>query len=99
MFIEPLYKRNITLKIFTQYSYLHLIWLFTRYIAFTKNRTGRRLKGLTLQTLATEEVAVRGTWVCRKVTGVVQSTQVQENRPLVITHKIRFPCGEEKGRD
>ncbi len=59
----------------------------------------KQAEGLALQTLTTEEVTVWRTRICRKFTGVIQSTQVQENRPLMIAHKIRFPCGEEKEWD
>lgn len=40
-------------------------------IYVTQNRAGRWFKGLTLQTLAIDEVSVGGAWISGEVTGAV----------------------------
>lgn len=60
-------------------------------LSLTQNRAGGGFEGLTLQALSVQEVVVGGAGVGCEVAGAVESAQVQEHRPLMVTDKVGLP--------
>lgn len=54
----------------------------------TEHGAGSGSEGLTLQALPLQEAAVGGAGVTREAAGSVQSTQVEKDGALVVTHEI-----------
>lgn len=62
----------------------------------TQHGTRGRSEGITLHTPSIQEVTVGWTGVTSEAAGPVQSTQEQEDRALVVTHKIWFTYGSKR---